>query len=304
MKFGFGTQLWLRDDHFENWYRMLDEMSLGGLDGFEMCYPYVIEHYEQRVGELRTLLAMHDLELASYYTYLTYADPDACKHGVAEVERRCRFMAELGAQNILLDGGRKRPGQTPQELDDEIKIIAETANHLGEYARSCGLTLSWHQHWGSILEVQAPFHRFMELTDPAVVGFCCDVGQLLLGDFDPVETVKRYVSRIRFMHYKDVSFAGRPQDGELWPGSPQLPSDGGAYNVDSRGRWIELGRGAVDFPGVTQVLREAGYDGWLVDDFDFTGYAPRVSVQACKDYINLGLSIWTERDIRCGLAPR
>ena len=73
------------------------------------------------------------------------------------------------------------------------------------------------------------------------------------------------------------------------PDGPVAPTDEGAYGVDSRGRWVELGRGVVDFPAVTQVLRSVGYDGWLVNDFDFTGYDARASVKACKDYINLGL---------------
>lgn len=307
MKIGFGTQLWLRDHHFENFPRMLDEMSLVGLDGFEMSYPFLIDQYERRIGELRQLLAMHDLELATYYTGVTFYDPERRQRGVEEVKRRCRFCAELGTQYVLLDGGRKRPGISVTELDDQIKLIAETANMLGEYARSCGLTLAWHQHWGSIFEVQAPFHRLMELTDSDLVRFCPDVGQLALGDFDIVDTVKRYAggqgssARIAFVHFKDVTFDGRPR-GELWPGGPVAPTDDGAYRVDSRGRWVELGRGVVDFPAVTQVLRSAGYDGWIVDDLDFSCYRARESAQACKDYINYGLGIWGERDIRRGLA--
>ncbi|HHX45371.1 MAG TPA: TIM barrel protein [Chloroflexi bacterium] len=302
MKIGFATQLWLRDNHFENFHRMLDEMSLIGFDGFEMAPAYLIEQYEGRAAELRRLLDMHELELSSYYLGMTYDIPEERERGIAEFKRRCRFVAELGFENVLLDGGRKRPNTTPQQLDDHIKIVAETANMLGEYARSLGLTLSWHQHWGSIFEVQAPFHRLMELTDPTLVGFCPDVGQLTLGDFDVVETVRRYVDRIRYVHYKDVTCAGRPQ-GELWPGGPVVPSDDGAYGIDSRWRWVELGRGVVDFPAITEVLLEAGYDGWIVDDFDFTGYPARASAQSCKDYINQALNIWGERDIRRGLAP-
>ncbi len=301
MKIGFATQIWVRDDHWENFNRMLDEMSLIGLDGFEQAPPYLIEHYEHRPRELRELLDMHDLELASYYTGLTYDVPEERERGIAEVKRRCRFVAELGYQNVLLDGGRKRPNTTPQQLEDHIQVTAETANLLGEYARSMGLTLSWHQHWGSIFEVQVTLDRLMELTDPAVVGFCPDTAQLALGDFDVVATIQRYVDRVRFIHYKDVTFAGRPQ-GELWPGGPKVPSDEGAYGIDSQGRFVELGRGVIDFPAITKVLLGAGYDGWITDDFDFTGYPARASAQACKDYINQGLGIWGERDKRRGLA--
>jgi len=302
MKLGFGTQLWLRDNHLEHWYRMLDEMSLAGLDGFEMCYPFLYEWYAGREQELRDLLALHDLELSAYYLGLTFDRDDERRSGEARFRERCDFCAALGSKVVLLDGGRKRPGATPQELDDHVSLVAETANALGEYARSLGLTLAWHQHWGSIFEVPPTFDALMARTDPQLVKFCPDTGQLALCGFDVVETIRRYADRLGYVHYKDVTFAGRPS-GTLWPGGPRVPADDGAYNVDSRGRWVELGRGVIDFPAVTRLLRDAGYDGWIVDDFDMTAYAPRASVAACKDYVNRGLGIWGERDIRRGLAP-
>jgi inosose dehydratase len=119
---------------------------------------------------------------------------------------------------------------------------------------------------------------------------CIDLGQLKLGGFNEVETVRKYADRIKFMHYKDVTFRGRPT-GQLYPGGPLVPADTGAYTVDAKGRWVELGRGEVDFPGVTKVLLEAGYDGWIVDDLDSTSYTARDSVAACKEYLKHGLGL-------------
>lgn len=294
VRIGFGTQLWLRDNHYENFYRMLDELSLEGFDGFEMCYGFLYDWYHERVGELRRLLEMHGLELSSYYTGLTFHDDDRRAAGARTFRERCDFVAALGGECVLLDGGRKRPGTSPQELDDQIRLIADTANDLGAYARSCGLTMAWHQHWGSIFEEQRPFGLLMERTDPDLVRFCPDTGQLALGDFDVVETFRRYADRIAYVHYKDVTFAGRPS-GTLYPGGPTVPTDDGAYGVDARGRWVELGRGVVDFTGVTRVLREAGYDGWIVDDFDFSGYPARISARACADYLHHALGVWGQR---------
>ena len=297
MKIGFGTQLWLKDNHFENFHRMLDEMALIGFDGFEMCYPFLIEWYEHDPQVLKKLLGMHGLELSSYYTGISFGNKAACRRGVEEVKRRCQFVTQLEGRYMLLDGGEKDYRGEFGSEDDYIKFIAETANHLGEYAHSLGLTLAWHQHWGSVFETEPAFNRLMALTDPQLVGFCCDVGQLTLGGFDVLGTVKRYVDRIRFMHYKDVTFAGRPQ-GELWTGGIKAPSDEGAYGVDSKGRWVELGRGVVPFAAITRILLDAGYDGWIVDDFDYSGYSAMESAKACKDYINLALGLWGERDLR------
>jgi inosose dehydratase len=297
MKIGFGTQLWLKDNHFENFHRMLDEMALVGLDGFEMCYPFLIDWYEHKPRELGRLLAMHGLELGSYYTGIGFGRKETIPAQVEEFKRRCRFVQQVGGANVLLDGGEKDWQRDYRDVEEYVQRIAQTANELGQYARSLGVTLSWHQHWGSVFEDEHAFQHLMELTDPAWVGFCPDVGQLALCGFDVVATVKRYIERIKFIHYKDITFAGRPR-GELWAGGIQAPADLGAYNVDSRGRWVELGRGVVPFAEITAILLAAGYDGWITDDFDYSGYSPVESARACKDFINQGLGIWSERDLR------
>jgi inosose dehydratase len=298
MKIGFGAQLWLMDNHYENFHRMLDELALIGFDGFEVCYPFLIEWYEHKPAELKKLLDLHGLELASYYTGIGFNTAGKRQRGSQEVQRRCRFLSALGCRYLLLDGGEKDFAGEFETLDQYIRCIAGVANELGEYAHSQGVILAWHQHWGSIFETEPALHRLMELTDPARVGFCPDVGQLVLCGMDPVAIVKQYAQRIQFIHFKDITFAGRPW-GELWPGM-KTPSDEGAYGIDSKGRWVELGRGVVPFPQITQLLREAGYDGWIVDDFDYSGYPAYASAKACKDYLNQGLGIWGERDLRAG----
>ena len=297
MKIGFGTQLWLKDNHFENFHRMLDEMALIGFDGFEMCYPFLIEWYERKPHELRQLLKIHSLELGSYYMGIGFGNKESISFQMEEFKRRCRFVNLLGGENVLLDGGEKDWQHDYQDIEEYIHLIAKTANELGKYARSLGLTLAWHQHWGSVFEEESYFNRLMELTEPEWVGFCPDVGQLTLCGFDVTATVKRYLGRIKFVHYKDITFAGRPEK-ELWTGGLQVPADQGAYNVDSLGRWVELGRGIVPFSEITDILLKSGYDGWIVDDFDYSGYSPVKSAQACKDYINHSLGIWGERDLR------
>jgi inosose dehydratase len=297
MKIGFGSQLWLKDNHYENFHRMLDEMALIGFDGFEVCYPFLSEWYGHKPQELRKLLGMHGLELGSYYTGIGFGNKSTVDRQVEEFKRRCRFVNQVGGEYVLLDGGEKDWQRDYATIDEYIQVIAQTANELGKYAGSLGLTLAWHQHWGSVFEEESAFTRLMELTDPEWVGFCPDVGQLVLSGFDVLATVRRYIDRIKFVHYKDVTFAGRPE-GELWAGGLQVPADPGAYNVDSRGRWVELGRGVAPFREITDILLSAGYDGWITDDFDFSCYSPVESAKACKDYLNLGLGIWGERDLR------
>ena len=301
MKFGYGAAPWMRNNHLENFYRMLDEMSLEGIDGIELCYQDYRRWYGHKPQEFRRLLEMHEIELASYYCGVGFRTPELNAESVERAKDTYRFAAELGCKNALIDeaGGRL---PLPCDMPDYVKRVAEGANEMGRFVKSLGMTLSWHNHWGSIFETPEPFNLFVPELDNDLCGLCFDVGQLKLGGFDEVETVRRYTDRVKFMHYKDVTFVGRPNK-PLYAGGPNIPSDSGAYDVDSKGRWIEMGRGEVDFVGITAALREVNYDGWIVDDLDITPYDPRVSLRACKEYLNYGLGIWTEKDKRLGLAP-
>jgi inosose dehydratase len=305
MKLGFGTQIWINYGNFGNLFRMLDELALLKYDGFEIGFRFLRDMYGNARDQLAEILRIHGLEISACYAGLNYKDPEALADGVKEAKGTIDYYAGLGCPMFLLDAAIERPVWEPcpatfrfRYTDDHMKVAAETANALGEYVRKKGMRLAWHTHWGNFFEDKALFRRFWELTDPSLVGMCVDTGQCVLCAYDPVEFVKEHMGRILHLHFKDLTFAGRPQ-GELWPGGPRVPDNDGAYAVDAKGRWVELGRGVVDFPAITSIIRKAGYDGWIVDDFDFTCYPPMQAAKACKDYLNHGLGIWGRRD-----APR
>jgi sugar phosphate isomerase/epimerase len=121
------------------------------------------------------------------------------------------------------------------------------------------------------------------------------VGQIQLSGQDPVAYVQKNISRItHYVHYKDIVIKRRPK-GELWPGYT-LPNNDGGYGIDSAGRFIETGRGDVDFKSITEVLLGGGFDGYITTDLDLTANNARLSAQACKDYVNNALGIIGDRD--------
>ncbi len=298
---GFGTQLWINYGNTGNFFRMLDELALLRFDGFEIGSMFLRDMFGESRQQLRSILKIHNLEISACYQRIDCKDDEALAEGVKESMHTADYHADLGCRVFLLDAIVEKlaeegsAGFRFRYTDDHMKAAAETANALGEYVRRRGMRLAWHTHWGTFFEDKALFRRFWELTDPSVVGLCCDTGQCVISGYDPVELTRENADRLAHMHYKDVTLAGRPS-GELWPGGPKVPDNDGAYSVDAKGRWVELGRGVVDFPAVTKVIREAGYDGWIVDDFDYSPYPPVLAAKACKDYLNLALDIWGPRE--------
>jgi len=80
-----------------------------------------------------------------------------------------------------------------------------------------------------------------------------------------------YSSRLAVSHWKDF-------DPKL--GGP------GYLGKDSRGDFVELGRGIVDFPGLASLYREIGFDGWVQLELDHTNEASiAISAQKMKAYV-------------------
>ncbi len=303
MKLGFSLQLWvMHGNNYDVLHKMFDELALIGYDGIELAYPFVKELYQDKPEELRKLLEMHGLEVASTYVGFDFRTPEATENCLRQAKENIDFYSELGCQNFLMDCQCEKPGHAPswgyvfQYTDEQLANAAQTANHLAKYAKEKGMQLSWHTHWATFFENQEMFQKFWNQTDPSLVSLCPDFGQCQLIGVDPVEFAKKNIDRItHYVHLKDIEL--RPEKRELWPGKV-FPDNDGPYCVDALGRWIETGRGDVNFPAIASILKDSGFDGWATIDLDTSSYVARESAQACKDYINKALHMVGARDLK------
>ena len=287
---GFGMAPWWRDGHPENVYRGLDEIAAAGFDGVEI-FGAPLQQFINRPAYFGQLVKRNDLTLSSVYSHFTYLDPVRQPAEDEEFRRIANFTAEAGGKWLLLDGGHKPDLTGPTEVSDgDIARVADAANRYATIGRELGLSLAWHQHWGGIFEWPEPFHRFMAATDPGLVNFCPDSAQLHMGGFDVVETFARYADRIKFVHFKDLA-PNHNWELAAKHGGPAQPGDSGGYHVDSKWRMVELGRGIIDFPTLLAILKGAGFDGWIVDDMDYSAYAALECATVCRDYLRGALGL-------------
>ncbi len=141
----------------------------------------------------------------------------------------------------------------------------------------------FHHHCAGYIETPEEVDKLMELTDPALVGLCLDMGHYAFGGGDPAKALKKYSKRIWHVHFKDFN--------------PQAAKESSSVNGDyfdalKRGVFCELGDGAVDFKGVVDLLNELNYNDWIVVEQDILpGMGdPKICAQANRNYLKkLGL---------------
>ncbi|MFL5699574.1 MAG: TIM barrel protein [Ktedonobacteraceae bacterium] len=273
--------------------RVLDEMHETGFAGTELG-DWGFMPTDPTV--LRQELAARNLKLlASWVSVYLH---DAGRHAASEADavRTARLLAEVGGPDNLIvlgndpygdpmrtqNAGRIRPehGMT----DAQWKVFTEGANRVARAVKSeTGLRTVFHHHIGTWVETPEETATFLRLTDPGVLGLVFDTGHYRFGGGDPVEGLRRHADRVWHVHFKDHD----PRVAEQ-----SRRNKWGAIQSVEHGVFCELGRGDVDFPAIIQVLKDIGYDGWIVVEQDvLPGMGtPKESAQRNRDYIrSIGL---------------
>jgi inosose dehydratase len=161
----------------------------------------------------------------------------------------------FGCKHFKINMGRRTPEGTS---DDDLKMLADGLNTLGEATADLGVKLSPHPHiWGPI-ERPEEIHKLMAWTDPRYVYLLPDTAHLNLGGGDPLELMRQYYDRIFAIHWKDTKASYRG-----FTGSTPTREE---HNKEIL--YKDLGSGGVDIPGIWNLLQERGYQGWITLDLD------------------------------------
>jgi sugar phosphate isomerase/epimerase len=119
-------------------------------------------------------------------------------HG--QFDEKMSFSHDLGLKNIIC-----APAPEKTQTVDDWKWQADRLNELGEKVRKSGFRLGYHNHDLEFTQIEGtrPYDVLMEHTDPKIVSFQIDVGNLTFGGADAIEYLDKYAGRYFSMHAKD-----------------------------------------------------------------------------------------------------
>jgi sugar phosphate isomerase/epimerase len=106
----------------------------------------------------------------------------------------------LGVKHVIC-------GPKPQlKTTDDWKSMAADLNKFGAMSKKEGLTIAYHNHEIEFVKTpqgDVPWDILLTNTDPAIVTFQIDVGNLSFGGGDAVEYLRKYNNRYFSFHAKD-----------------------------------------------------------------------------------------------------
>ena len=124
-------------------------------------------------------------------------------------------------------------------MKERRRSLIDIVNKLSRRATDKGVPCSFHPNSppSSITRTEEDYTVILESLDSKVTGWCPDVGHIANAGMDPLSKMTEYASLINHVHYKD------------WDGEPEFAL---------------MGKGRVDFVGITHWLGQQGYDGWII----------------------------------------
>jgi len=271
LRLGYASITWGGKDE-----QAIDDISSLGFHGIQLRSNAVLE-WGARSEELRDLLQRKGLELLCFSSGTVDADPDKQHHYVETHAKHARFVKRLGGRTLQLIS--RRPKERAPSAE-EFQRLGKLLDEVGRRSLDLGVSLVYHNHMNGLGEAPDEIARVMDASNPKLVSLLLDIAHYQQAGGDPVAAVSRHQDRIRVLHLKDVV--------SPLPGDTRPPRQ--SY------RWVELGRGTVDVPGVIAALRKVSWNGPALIELDAVtdkALTPKDCAAVNKRYVveKLGLSL-------------
>jgi len=253
-----------------DWRQVLKENAKAGFTGIELG---PVGYMPEEPAILAEALSEFDQELIGGVIFRAFHDPDAWDDVLDGSIRTCKALAAHGATRLVIidsisprrapTAGRAAEAEQMGTAEWEVfRNRIATIAKMG--AEEYGLSVGIHAHAAGFIDFEPELERLLDEVDDKILGICFDTGHHSYAGFDPVTFMKKHISRINYMHFKDIN--------------PQVKANvitnrTGFYEACGEGIFCNLGDGDVDFPAVRQLLLDTGFNGWCTveQDCDPTG---------------------------------
>jgi inosose dehydratase len=265
------------DPRNPTWQTVLKQCASAGYKGIELG---PVGFMPEETAVLADALAENGLELIGGVVFRAYHDPNAWADVLDATHRTAKALEAHGAQHLVLIDAispRRAPTAGRATEAEQMDKAEWTAfrDRLAESARigaeEYGLTVGIHAHAAGFMDFEPELERLLNEVDEKILKICFDTGHHSYAGFDPVAFMQRHMSRISYMHFKDIDPKVKAK---------AVANRTGFYDACGQGIFCNLGQGDVDFPTVRKVLLDAGFKGWCTVEQDCD---PTLDVSPEKD---------------------
>ena len=208
-----------------------------GLDGIQIAVPEgnLLEATDEELLAVKARVEAAGLEIASSSAGPKLVNPAVSEISVASFARIIHAAAVMGHRTVT---GEVKDLPDGMSVDEGWKTCIANVRAVCDHAESEGVDFCVEAGPFCLVRVADDVERLLDEVDSPRLHVNYDGGNFQWGGQDALEAAERFASRTAHVHIKDWSIA--------------------------ESREAALGDGDIDYAAVLQILRSAGYDGWLV----------------------------------------
>ncbi|WP_069811318.1 sugar phosphate isomerase/epimerase family protein [Streptomyces sp. TP-A0874] len=202
--------VWFPDDPLQvPWRRFLDEVSQAGYSWIELG-PY--GYLPTDPARLREEVDSRRLTVSAGTVFTAlHRGPAVWEATWEHVARVAELTQAMGARHLVVIPAFWRDDKTAERLESE-QLTPEQWRHLTtgmerlgrEVRERYGLEIVVHPHADTHVDGEANVARFLDGTDPELVGLCLDTGHYAYCGGDSVKLIETYGERLGYLHLKQV----------------------------------------------------------------------------------------------------
>ena len=243
-------------------FQWIDMAADLGVDGLEMYSGFLMSLDNDYLDRVREALARRKLVMPMMCCSpdFTQPDDDAWRREIERERAMIDATARLGGGFCRVLSGQRRPGIS---RDAGIRRVVQAIEELLPYAESRQVVLTLENHYKDGYWQYPEFAQksdvFLEIVDrirSPWFGVQYDPSNAVVAGEDPLDLLEKVKERVVTMHASDRYL--KPgftledlKKSEEGPGYAAILVHG------------VTGRGLNDYTRIFQVLREAGFDGWV-----------------------------------------
>lgn len=237
IQFGCQTYTWQMsyEKYKDSLADIMDVVRDSGMTGVEAEVCMLGDFYNDP-GLLREELARRQLMLAALTLALPWRSARESKEETEEADKLIAFLRHFPQTLIVMV---HLPGEDRRDLASRRLNALSCIDAVARRATDQGIVCALHPNSpeGSVFRTMEDYLVMFDKLDERYIGYAPDSGHIANGGMDAVGVFETYRPLIRHVHFKDLS-------------------------ADSR--WKAMGEGIIDHPAIVRMLKDTGYDGWVM----------------------------------------
>lgn len=242
-----------------DWIEMAATLPVAGL---EMYSGFLRSYDEVYLGRVRSALERHHLEMPMLCCSpdFTWPDPARRRREVELEKQMIRVTAALGGKFCRVLSGQRRPEVSRSQ---GIEWVTDCIRELLDAAAQEGVVLAIENHYKDnywqhpeFAQKSEVYLEILKRVQSTWFGAQFDPSNAILAGEDPIGLLEKIKCRVVTMHASDR----RLKPGHSLEELRQVEDSTGYAAILSHG---VIGTGLNDYPKIFELLRTAGFDGWI-----------------------------------------